>query len=128
MSPLHRASHSLLHVVGPVLAALVLLLSAPGWRAELALRAQTCNPVIRDPECATLHFPTASISPRVATTNYNSIILTVEVSDAVGIQQPAGGASVLKKGESYVAISLTWGLKSGRGWNYESPRVLRRLS
>ena len=124
MSHMLRLLRAAVHVVMPVFAVAVLLLTSPAWRAELELGAQTCSPQIRDPECATLHSPTAAVSPRIATTSTSSIVLTAEVSDAVGIQQPAPPATVLTRivsgTASTVAMNLTWSIKGGRGWNFVS--------
>ncbi len=68
-----------------------------------------------------MHAPTAAVAPHVATVNSSQVVLTVEVSDAYGIQQPGSG-SVLQKlvGTQLIPVTiyLTWSLKAGRGWNY----------
>ena len=113
MSPMLRLLRAAVHVVMPVFAVAVLLLTSPAWRAELELRAQTCSPQIRDPECSPLHAPTALITPHIVTTADNHVRITVEVADAVILD--ATDFSLTQNGTA-VSILMTWTGKSGRGW------------
>lgn len=87
------------------------------------LRAQHCGAgQVRDPECAPLHAPRALLSPHTtSTTVKDGVKLFMEVTDEVAIQQPGAGSvltKVVNGSATPVSVSLTWDLRSGRGWQW----------